>query len=70
MSNPFTKLKSKGSTINEILDAPLTININLDDIEVRPQIRKKFDGDHTVAGLSESIKKVPVSSLACKARKA
>ena len=57
MSNPFTKLKSKGSTINEILDAPLTININLDDIEVRPQIRKKFDGDHTVAGLSESIKK-------------
>ena len=48
MSNPFTKLKSKGSTINEILDAPLTININLDDIEVRLNLRAAFDvADHS-----------------------
>ena len=58
MSNPFTKIQSKGSTINEILDEPLTINIKLDDIVVRKQIRTEFDGaDHTVASLSKSIKK-------------
>ena len=58
MSNPFTKLTSKGSTINEILDAPLTININIDDIDIDPQIRQEFDGeDHTIEGLALSIKR-------------
>lgn len=58
MSNPFTKLTSKGSTINEILGAPLTININIDDIQIDPQIRQEFDGeDHTVEAMAISLKR-------------